>query len=206
MKAKQALRALCAVTIAAFTSAILAATATAQVQQNVKPPAGLQWQQMNEIVFNSTNLSSTGTDEERTLLAKIWAKEIQGTQKSPINGSLLPSFALIGSVAHQDETVVLSIFDRAGYSCIAPGNGRDMINIYATCPLRIVRLLSNNQAKVQNLPTNFCMIFGDDPNTPRTKNHNEYAYDEHTGIVYLRTIQYGKVVPECNRAIQVFKR
>ena len=186
--------------------ASIALGAFAQNAQPVQPPAGLKWQWMHEIVFNSTNFSSTGTDDERSLLAKIWAKELKNsTKKSPITGQLLPSFTLIGTVQYKDTTTILTMFDNAGSGCISPGNGQGMVDMYLTCPLRLIKLYPEGKFSSQDLSKNFCMLFGDDSNNPRSKNHNEYAFDMTSGIVYLRLIQYGKIVPVCNRALRIFR-
>ena len=202
MKAKQALRVLCAVTIAAFTSAALAATA--QVQQKANPPEDLKWEQMHVLNFNTTKFPDTGTPEEKTLLSKIWKNEIS-SPRNPVTGSLMLSTATIGTIQYKGGVVVLTMFNSAFSNCIQPGNGRGMVDMYATCPLRIVRIVEGVQPTAQNLPAKFCMLVLDDPRNPSAKNHDEYAFDARTGIVYLRTIQYGKVVPECNRALQIFK-
>ena len=204
MKAKQTLRALRTFSIAAFTSAVLATTATAQIQQNARPPADLKWEQMHVLNFNTTNFPDIGTPEEKTLLSKIWKKEIN-SPRDPVDGSLMLSTATIGTIQYKGGVVVLTMFNSAFSNCIQPGNGRGMVDMYATCPLRIVRIFEGVQPTAQNLPAKFCMLDIDDSHNPHEKNHDEYAFDARTGIVYLRTIQYGKVVPECNRAIQIFK-
>jgi len=205
MKAKQALRALCAVTIAAFTSAVLI-TAPAAQAQNANPPSGLKWEWMHDVELdaNPNLFTASASDQEQNLLSKIWAKEIKATGYMK-NGSPYASFAVIGTIEHQDTKVILTMFNSYNSSCIQPGNGRAMEDIYATCPLRIIRFSANNQITEQNLPVNFCMIYGDDQHAPRAKNHAEYAFDERSGTVYLRIIQFGKIVPECNRAVRIFK-
>jgi hypothetical protein len=185
----------------AATAAVMAIGASAQ---NVQVPAGLQWQQMHIIWFNATVFSSTGTPEEKELLGKIWAKEISGSMKNQ-NGSLFPSSALIGNIAQNGIKIIFTMYNRAGSDCMQPGNGQDMDDMYATCPLRVIRQSGNDKPIVVDLPVNFCMLDVDDEHNPRSKNHNEYALDTRAGVLYLRTIQYGKVVPACNRALQVFK-
>ena len=188
--------------------AVIAAAAGLSIgasAQGVQVPAGLKWQSMREIVFNGNNFSSTGTAEDRALLAKIWAKELAGGEKDPTDGSLPVSFTLIGEVENGGNKVILTMYDRIGSECYPPGNGRGMVDMYATCPLRVLLWPTGKPVVVKNLPVNFCMLFGDDSDNPRVKNHNEYAFDERSGIVYLRLIQYGKVVPACNRALQVFQ-
>jgi len=197
MKTKQTLRGLIAATLAGI--------AFGAAAQSAQPPTGLKWQMMHEIVFNSTNFSSTGTEEERVLLGKIWEKELQGSEKNIKTGELLPSFSLIGTVEYKGVKAILTMYNRSGSDCIEPGNGKGMYDMYAICPLRLIRLTQDKQAEIQNLPVNFCMLSGDDHDNPRSKNHNEYTFDERSGIVYLRTIQYGKVVSSCNRALRVFK-
>ncbi|MDR2837758.1 MAG: hypothetical protein LBV49_04195 [Azonexus sp.] len=180
---------------------VIAAGASAQ---SATPPAGLQWQWMHEFNFNTNNFPDTGTLEEKSLLAKIWEKEINSTI-STTNGSLMLSTALMGSVEYNGTKVILTMFDSANSDCIQPGNGRSMHDMYGTCALRLIRFLPDGKSNVQDLPTQFCMLDVDSPNNPRSKNHNEYAFDQRTGIVYLRVIQYGKVVLACNRALRIFK-
>lgn len=181
-----------------------AALAIGVSAQGVQAPAGLQWQQMHSIWFNTTVFSSTGTPEEKELLGKIWAKEISGSMKNQ-NGSLFPSSALIGNIEQNGIKIIFTMYNRAGSDCMQPGNGQGMVDMYATCPLRVIRLSGNDKPIVVDLPVNFCMLDVDDEHNPRSKNHNEYALDARAGVIYLRTIQYGKVVPACNRALQVFK-
>jgi hypothetical protein len=154
--------------------------------------------------FNPNVFTTTATEQEKVLLTKIWAKEIYKAEHQT-NETRDPSFAVMGTIQHSDTNVILTMLNTINSTCIQPGNGRGMYDQYATCPLRIVRFSANNQATVQDLLTNFWVLYGDDPNNPRAKNHTEYAYDEHSGIVYLRIIQYGKIVPACNRAIRIIK-
>jgi hypothetical protein len=171
--------------------------------QNAQPPAGLKWIAMKEIVFNSNTLTSTGTPEDKSLLGKIWAKEIGEGERDPADGKLPVSITLMGEIVHGNDRVVLTMYDRIGSDCIPPGNGG--YDMYATCPLRVLWWAGGKQLEIKNLPVNYCMMYGVDINNSRTKNHNEYAFDARTGIVYLRLIQYGKIVPKCNRALRVLK-
>jgi hypothetical protein len=171
--------------------------------QNAQPPAGLKWQMMREIVFNSKIFASTGTPEDRALLEKIWAKELAGTEKSPLDGSLLPSFSLVGTIEHAGDKFLITMYNRAGSDCIQPGNGRGMVDMYATCSLRLIWWPNGKPPVEKVLPINYCMLTGDDKYNPRAQNHNEYAFDERTGVIYLRLIQHGRIVPQCNRGIRV---
>ena len=191
-----------------LTGIVLSATAQAQPQnphQNVQPPAGLKWQWMHDAAFNADNIFiTTALNEEKELLAKIWSKEINSTGLMN-DGSRYPSFVVIGNIAYKNNKITLTMFNSFNSTCLQPGNGRGMVDMYATCSLKLIWWPPSKSGIEKNLPVNFCMLYGDDSHNPRSKNHNEYAFDEHTGILYLRTIQYGKVVPDCNRILRVLK-
>ena len=181
---------------------ILAGFATTVMAQT---PADLSWKWMRDASFDANNLFlPTASESEKKLLEKIWAKEIRAAGVME-DGGRYPSFAVIGTFEHQGTAVILTMYDRADYVCDPAPNGRGAVDLFSTCPLRVIRINSNGQYTVQNLPKNFCMLYGDDPNNPREKKHLEYAFDERSGIVYLRLIQHGKIAASCNRSVRIFK-
>jgi hypothetical protein len=189
-----------------FIAALLAGAAHAQPNEAAdQAPVGLQWQYMHDLVFDATLFKTTGSENEKTLMSVIWAKELAGAEIDKSNGKRFPSFVLVGSAKHNDDTYVFSMFNRALYDkCEPPPNGRSATQMYSICPLRINKINRAGNSVSKEFP-GYCMLFGDDPNNRRVRNHNEYAFDPHTGIAYFRVIQYGKLVPECNRSFRLVK-
>lgn len=163
------------------------------------------WQPVREVVFNSTAFTSTGTEQDRALLTKLWAKELAGTQRTP-SGLVLPSFALLATVKRGSLVYVLSMFNRAGpdTECIMPGNGPGSQDLHATCPLRVVQMQGATVLTSRTFPDH-CMLAGlvDAGETSRRLNRMEFAYDDRAGMVQLRTIEHGRVVAACSRSIRL---
>lgn len=161
----------------------------------------LNWQTMREVVFNSEKFSSTGTAADRALLAQIWATQLKALDAKSKNGKY-PAFTLIADVNVDSKRFVLSFFDAAGSEhCLDAANGRGAVDIYVVCDLRVSWL--DGSTAHSRFVANHCMLRGDNKDTPRSKNHVEYAVDTRAKTVYLRTIQYGKVVPLCSRALKL---
>jgi hypothetical protein len=173
--------------------------------QTAKPPAGLQWQWMDKVYFNPIKgYPDASSPEERSLMSQIWAKEIK-TLQSPGDNSPMLGTALSGSVVNDGIRVLMTMFNSFNSNCIQPGNGRGMYDNYATCPLRLIRFNADNRISQQDLPVQFCMLDGlGTPDDTRAKNHIEYGFDQRSGLVFFRTIQYGEIVPACNRALRIF--
>lgn len=183
--------------------AILSAGAVPMAHaQEVKPPSGLTWTMMKEVVFNSTNFSSTGSETDRKMAQQIWGKEIARDAAGDSNGPY-PSFVLISTVPYGDEQLFFSIYSSALQStCESPPNGRDQTQLYSKCPMRVVKVVPPGKSATQDFP-DYCMLFGDSKDNPRVKNHVEFALDNRQGTTYFRTVQYGKIAPECDRAINI---
>ncbi len=188
----------------ALAGGALALSWSAQAQsrvQNGSAPSGLNWKWMNEAVFNSRNLPSSATAQERALAANIWATQLQqlvviGT------GQRAPSFVLVGTAEKDGGRYVFTMFTRAG-TCENPPNGSaGAEQMYAKCPLRVTMFAPDGQSRSQDFE-GYCYLNLDDSDAPRAKNHTEVAFDRRTSTAYFRTIQHGKTVPQCNRSIRL---
>jgi hypothetical protein len=172
------------------------AAAVAQAQQ----PA-LQWQPMREAAFHAPSATPTASDDEHKLLARIWLRELAGAGEM-IPGTQYPSAVLIGALDTGAAHVVFSSYARAGYDqCQQAENGAKVAYSHWVCPLRVARTEAG-KVSVQDFP-GYCMLWGDDEDAPRSRNRVEYAYDARTATLRLRTIEHGKVVPQCNRSLHL---
>lgn len=186
------------------TMLVLAAVGSARAQRaEPAPPGDAVWQPVREVVFNSTTFASTGTSQDRALMAKLWAKELSGAQRTPA-GDSLPGFALVATVRRNGVDYVLTMFNRAGpdTGCDMPGNGAQ--DLHATCPLRVAQMQGGDVLAGRSFP-GYCMLAGlfDSGETARRLNRMEYAYDERAGVVRLRTIEHGRIVAACSRSIRL---
>ncbi|WP_233168002.1 hypothetical protein [Xylophilus sp. ASV27] len=167
--------------------------ATAHAQEITEVP----WVPMREVVFDSTQFPSTGTEEDRAILKQIWAKEL-AAPRSTGGGQTLPAFALIGDVRQAGRRVVFTFFAAARNDrCEPPENGADATNIYSLCSMRVTPWPMQGH-KIADLP-GYCMVYA----AKRDKNRVEYAFDSSDRVLRLRTIQFGKEVPACSRALKL---
>jgi len=196
------LRRIGAAIVLAASAITLPAVSVAQTANANRPPAGLKWEWMQVVVFNGPNFESTGSEADRRVLEGIWQKELQAARTEK-DGTRFPSFTLVGRAPIRNGQLVFTMYNSAGYEPCEPApNGRDANQIYVTCPLRAVKISREGRSFAQDFPA-YCMLFLDSQSNPRERNHVEYAIDDRSGIVYFRTIQFGKQVPECNRSIKV---
>lgn len=155
-----------------------------------------EWKPMREGVFNSENFKSTVNFEEKETLLKLWERELANPRPHS-SGGFYPSFALYGDVRDGGAKIVFSIFSTAGSDrCSTAENGASAHDSYIVCKLRITKWPNTNGHV--DLP-NYCMIFGEEPGQDRI----EYAYDSKERAIKFRAIQYGKVVPSCNRTLKI---
>lgn len=151
---------------------------------------------MREAVFNSKNFQSTATNEEIERLKSIWNNELKNPRPHD-SGGFFPSFALIGNVMDGNANIVFSLYSTAGSNrCSSTENGASAYDSYVLCTLRILKWPNFNS--YVDVP-NYCMIFGEEPGKDRI----EYAYDTKQRVIMFRAIQYGKVVPACNRTLKL---
>ena len=179
---------------------LVVTTATPSVAQH----SSLQWQPMREAAFNSPKARPTATAQEHSLLQRLWAKEIAGAREMQ-PGVPYPSTALIGTVQAGAEHFVFTSYARAGYEACEPAeNGASTVFSHWVCPLRVARLQDvQAQAPMVRELSGYCMVWGDSTDAPRARNRVEYAYDVKAATLHLRTIEHGKVVPQCSRSIRL---
>ena len=169
---------------------------TVQAQQ-----AETQWLPMREAGFNAPNANPTATAQEHALLQRIWAQELAGAREME-PGTRFPSAVLIGTVDAPGAQMVFTIYARAGYDKCQPAeNGAKVEYSHWVCSLRVVRTVADKPV-VRDFP-GYCMLWGDYPDAPREKNRVEYAYEASTATIRFRTLEHGKVVPQCNRRLRV---
>lgn len=188
-----------AITLKSRTAVFIISLATilihtpSQAQEITKLP----WMPMREVVFDSTKFPSTGTEEDRAMLKLIWAREL-AAPRSASSGQILPAFTLIGDVRQGGRRVVFSMFSAASSDrCESPENSADAKDIYSVCSMRVTPWPMQGH-QVADLP-GYCMVYG----TQRDKSRIEYAFDTSDRTLRLRTIQFGKEVPACARALKL---
>ena len=185
-------------------AALVTSVAHAQGSQpRSQAPAGLQWQWMNEANFDTAwarNESATAAEKEQA--SSIWSKERSEARKEPDGSIADASFVLIKEIAFQGSRDVFSIYSRAGYGCeMPPGGSAGSNQMYAKCPLRVIKT-SNGKTFSKDF-SGYCYLNLDTKDQPRSRFHTEVGVDEKAGKVYFRTIQHGRSVPECQRAIDI---
>lgn len=162
-----------------------------------QPPAGLKWQKINEITFNS--YINTGTKNEKAEAKTIWAKQIANSQK-------LGRYILLAKTETEENKYTFTMISGAETNCINPPNGDGTAAatpLYATCPMRVIQQNKRtNQITKKDYP-DFCYLNEGDSPQELAKNHTEMAIDPKTKMAYFRSIMYGKVAKECNRSIRL---
>ncbi|WP_404299047.1 hypothetical protein [Alicycliphilus denitrificans] len=159
-------------------------------------PSQPAWQPMREAVFDSSNFPSTASPEDRAIAQRIWANELMARLKD--EQRFLPGFALIGDVREGEKRIVFSMFAAAASEhCEPAANGAAVQDIFVECRMRVVGWPPTGR-HIAELP-GYCMIYGGD----HKKNRVEYRYDTSAQTLHFRTIQFGKVVPACSRALKL---
>lgn len=174
--------------------ALAMASSLAAHAQTLDAPGA--WKVMHEAVFDWPELPQTATAEERSILQKLWGKELATRHKTPTGH--LPGFALIGDVREGSKRLVFSMFSAGGVdSCDPAANGAAASDIYEVCRLRVTGWPQSTPHV--DLP-GYCMIAG-----PREgiSSRIEYRYDKSNQSVQFRTIQFGQIVPNCLRVLKL---
>lgn len=179
--------------------------AQSQAPGKVKFPAGLKWQAMGWVTFDSPRPS--GTEQQRQMAKAVWSKEIDAIPLNDFlkNGKKYPSQVLISEFENNGLRYIFTSF-AAGHAfypaCEDPPNsGAADTPTYSICPMRVVIEEKDTGRKKHQDFLNYCHLHFDDPDAPASKNHTEFAVASNTA--YFRVIQYGKHVPECDRAIRL---
>lgn len=190
--------------LAVFGIAMLSGSIRAQATNGSQAPPGLNWKWMNEVIFGSQRLASSGTPQQHTLAFQIWADTL-GQSVVFGTGKRAASFVLIGSANEGGTEYVFSMFTRAG-TCEDPPNGSAGADVtYARCPLRVTILAPGGQSRSQDF-SGYCYLNVDSADAPRASNHTEFAFDRRSSTAYFRVIQYGKTVSACSRSIRLAAR
>ena len=186
----------------------LALLPAAQAQQKggVKFPAGLKWQMMKLATFDAPPgyYAETVTPAEKQLAAAIWQKEMAANTETTVTGQKMMSTILIHSFENADFRYTFTSLDIPFQNgCKPPENGRDVVDMYSTCPMRFIAQHKETKKVVQKDLPGYCFLHEDDEEAPLSKNHTEIAMDSKGETVYFRIIQHGREVPACKRAIRL---
>ena len=171
-------------------------------------PSGLTWERMRPAPFNfvaaDPSTPVVKIDPKDQALAKsIWNDEIQkGLKKEPDAGFSMQ----VGTASYRGVPVAFSLlnlpldFER----CEPPLNGKNVVDMYSKCMARVS--IGKANAHVVEF-SGFCYLetlwATPQESKYRELNHNEYAFDAKEGVAYFRTLQYGKDVPACRRAVRI---
>ncbi|MDH1501383.1 hypothetical protein [Comamonas terrigena] len=154
------------------------------------------WKVMHEAVFDRPGMSSTATQEERDIVKFLWAREFAAREQT--HTGPMSAYALVGDVREGTKRIVFSMFASGDDpSCDAAPNGADANDIYVRCRMRVSSWPPSG-APAAALP-GYCMIFA----ASETNSRIEYRYDSGSQTVQFRTIQFGKVVPNCSRSLKL---
>jgi hypothetical protein len=112
----------------------------------------------------------------------------------------------VGSAIYRGVPITFSLlnlpldFER----CEPALNGKNVVDMYSKCMAR-VSIGKANAHVVEFLGFCYLETLWATPQESKYRelNHNEYAFDARDGIAYFRTIQYGKEVPACRRAVRM---
>lgn len=184
----------------------LALLPAAQAQQAVKFPAGLKWEMMKLAAFDAPPglFKETASQEERQLAATIWTKEMAANTGTVMDGTKMSSKILIHSFEHNNFIYTFTSLNIPFQNgCEPPANGRDVVDIYSTCPMRFIAQHKETKKIAQKDFPGYCFLHYGDSDNPLSENHTEIAMDNKGETVYFRTIQHGKEVPACNRGIRL---
>lgn len=183
------------------------AQAQTQLPGKVKFPAGLKWRPMSVVSFDYQP-KQFGNPNERELALSVWGDTIKAM---PVNefkgdGSKMPSFVLISAYDDARTRYLFTSLDAASTAYAAcedpPNSAAPETPIYSMCPMRVVLIDRATGKRSHQDFLNYCHLSGvDDKDTPASKNHMDIAVAGNTA--YFRVIQYGKHVPECDRAIRL---
>lgn len=158
-----------------------------------------EWKAMKTAVFDWSEIPSTASADDRAILQKLWVKELAARHITA--SGYLPGIALIGDVREGSKRIVFSMFGAGGIdSCDPPPNGASARDIYQECRMRVASWPTGEHGTplVVNLP-GYCMVF----DISNTDSRTEYRYEKHAQTVHFRTIQFGKVVPNCSRSLKL---
>ncbi|WP_141832160.1 hypothetical protein [Delftia sp. HK171] len=165
---------------------------------SVRAAAGsAEWAPMRLAVFNSVEFQSTATQEDREILSKVWSKELAAVRRDA--SGIFPAFVLVGDVRNGNKRIIFSMFDTAGSDqCSDAENGASAHDIYVRCKMKVLPwpTTTSETAAVLN---GYCKISSAD----KAKNRIEYLYDISHQAIHFRTIQYGKIVQECNKTLKL---
>lgn len=163
----------------------------------------LKWESMEAIEIRGSVLSQPGFShlpkggpDDHALALNIWDKELK-----TVDAALFPS-VLQKTFNFEGKQYTFSILNSSFQDCEPPANGKDVVDMYSICPLKVGRIDEKTFETNLSVHKNYCFLLVD--NSPGDKtNETQFLWDKKTRTAYFRVIQYGKVVPACNRAIRI---
>lgn len=171
-------------------------------------PDNLNWQTMSLLAFNVRYSGYEGTQGERDIAWAIWGSTIEAyPTKFRSEGNKWPSFILLKGFEDGTHRYIFTSMSAAAHayaSCTDAINSKNPDTpIYTKCPMRVVVESKRTGASNTTDYDDFCHISVNSREQPKTRNYEQVAVDSKTKIAYFRVIQYGKLAPECNRAVKL---
>ena len=195
-----------ALTALALGLTLLPAAQAQQKAAGVQFPAGLKWEMMKFVAFDAPPgfYGETVTPAEKQLAGAIWQKEMAANTATTVTGKKMMSQILIHSFEDANfRYTFTSLYIPFQNGCEPPANGRDVVDMYSTCPMRfIAQHKGTGRIAQKNLP-NYCFLSIDEEDARAVENHTEIAMDSKGETAYFRIIQHGKAVSACNKAIRL---
>ena len=185
---------------------------TAMAQTTTELPANLNWQTMSLLAFNFDHPGYEGTQGERDVAWSIWGSTIEaypdGAHKgTKPNGNKWPSFIIIKGFESGNTRYIFSSLRAASvaYNDCEDGinGGNEHTPIYTKCPMRLTVENTKTLQSSETTYSDFCNMSINYKDQPKEKNYEQVAVDSETKTAYFRVVQYGKLRPECNRAIRL---
>lgn len=186
--------------IAAFCLMVGVATGAVAQNKNVQFPAGLKWEPMHYASFNFQPDDGSLDPKIKTVANALWKPKLDALN---VNADKLrgphPAFVLLSSP--YTGNLIFSMIFSAVETCVPPGNGPGIVDMYTLCPMSIFQV-NAAPVRIKEIP-NMCFLHLNDSDNPAAKNHTEFSFHEANRTAYFRVIQNGKEVPDCNRIVRL---
>lgn len=158
------------------------------------------WRVMPEARFGGS-LQTLASPAETTLAYNLYRSKVDEAVKGGV-GALV----LLGTADTQQGRLIFSMHWGLNSKCTAPLNGDGTskgVALYAKCPMEIHVEDPTTKLRGKSIGGSFCYLNDDGAVGGIRDNHTEYAYDKTSNTLHLRTIMYGKPVPECSRSLRL---